>query len=113
VQTAEKRSVFMASDSGASGDAGPAGGDGTALASDNGIPSEAAAAPTSDGEGPAATAVADPPHVDLYEGHVALALETHAVPAFDAALDLLTTSHQLFDVPAIDFSTSMDDASAV
>lgn len=47
-----------------------------------------------------------------YDGHVALALDLGALPEFDTTLDLLTSSHHLFDVPAIDVAGSFDDAGA-
>lgn len=47
-----------------------------------------------------------------YDGHVALALDTGALPGIDATLDLLTSSHHLFDVPALDVSSGSDDASS-
>lgn len=47
-----------------------------------------------------------------YEGHVALALDTGAMADIDQTLDLLTSSHQLFDVPALDVG-AFDDASPV
>ena len=47
-----------------------------------------------------------------YDGHVALALDTGALPDLDSTLDLLTSSHHLFDVPALDVSSGSDDASS-
>jgi hypothetical protein len=47
-----------------------------------------------------------------YDGHVALALDTGAMADIDQTLDLLTSSHQLFDVPALDVG-AFDDASPV
>ena len=47
-----------------------------------------------------------------YDGHVALALDTGALPDIDATLDLLTSSHHLFDVPTLDVSSGSDDASS-
>jgi hypothetical protein len=47
-----------------------------------------------------------------YDGHVALALDTGALPDIDSTLDLLTSSHHLFDVPALDVSSGPDDASS-
>lgn len=47
-----------------------------------------------------------------YDGHVALALDTGALPDIDTTLDLLTSSHHLFDVPALDVSSNVDDASS-
>lgn len=44
-----------------------------------------------------------------YEGHVALALDPGTLAGIDLTLDLLTSSHQLFDVPVLDVST--DDVS--
>ena len=48
-----------------------------------------------------------------YDGHVALALDSSTLPGLDATLDLLTTAHDLFDVPAMDFGGGggADDAS--
>jgi hypothetical protein len=43
-----------------------------------------------------------------YDGHVALALDTGILPDIDSALDLLTSSHHLFDVPAIDLGAADD-----
>ena len=44
-----------------------------------------------------------------YDGHVALALDAGILPNIDAALDLLTSSHHLFDVPAVDLGAVADD----
>jgi hypothetical protein len=46
-----------------------------------------------------------------YDSHVALVLDPSVLPDMDATLDLLTTSHDLFDVPAIDFGGTAGDAS--
>ena len=51
---------------------------------------------------------ADSLDTNAYDGHVALALDTGALPD----IDLLTSSHHLFDVPALDVSSSPDDASS-
>jgi hypothetical protein len=45
-----------------------------------------------------------------YDGHVALALDAGVLPNIDAALDLLTSSHHLFDVPAVDLGAAADDS---
>lgn len=45
-----------------------------------------------------------------YDGHVALALDPGVIPDIDATLDLLTSSHDLFDVPAMDLGSTADDA---
>jgi hypothetical protein len=45
-----------------------------------------------------------------YDGHVALALDTDVLPDIDATLDMLTSSHQLFDVPALDVGNVVDDS---
>ncbi|MBX9590260.1 MAG: hypothetical protein K2X43_13210 [Hyphomonadaceae bacterium] len=56
---------------------------------------------------------ADVAETSAYEGHVALALDTGVLPDIDSTLDLLTSSHHLFDVPALDVSSaSVDDASS-
>lgn len=47
-----------------------------------------------------------------YDGHVALALDTGVLPDLDSTLDMLTSSHHLFDVPALDVSAGSDDASS-
>ena len=44
-----------------------------------------------------------------YDGRVSLALDAEILPAIDATLDLLTTSTDLFDVPAFDFGRSAGD----
>jgi len=49
---------------------------------------------------------------NAYDGHVALALDTGVLPDIDSTLDLLTSSHHLFDVPALDVSSTPDDASS-
>jgi len=49
---------------------------------------------------------------NVYDGHVALALDTGILPDIDSTLDLLTSSHQLFDVPALDVSSTPDDTSS-
>jgi hypothetical protein len=46
--------------------------------------------------------------VHEYDGHVALALDAGILPNIDTALDLLTSSHHLFDVPAIDLGAADD-----
>lgn len=45
----------------------------------------------------------------VYDGHVPFALDSDFLPAIDATLDLLTTSADLFDVPAADFGLSVGD----
>jgi len=47
-----------------------------------------------------------------YDGHVALALDADALPGIDNMLDLLISSHDLFEVPAIDSAAAMDDVAA-
>ena len=47
-----------------------------------------------------------------YDGHVALALDAADLPGMDTMLDLLTVSHNLFDVPAMDIAGSSGDGSA-
>jgi hypothetical protein len=54
-----------------------------------------------------APGVADAP---AYDGHVALALDLDVLPEIDSTLDLLISSHQLFDVPALDVSSVLDDS---
>ena len=46
--------------------------------------------------------------VQGYDGHVALALDPGTLADIDLTLDLLTSSHQLFDVPVLDVSASDD-----
>jgi hypothetical protein len=46
--------------------------------------------------------------VQAYDGHVALALDPGTLADIDLTLDLLTSSHQLFDVPVLDVSASDD-----
>lgn len=58
-----------------------------------------------------AWADADGPNVldaQAYDGHVALALDPGTLADIDLTLDLLTSSHQLFDVPVLDVSASDD-----
>jgi hypothetical protein len=57
-------------------------------------------------------AVACGPDANAYEGHVALALDTGVLPDIDSTLDLLTSSPDLFDVPALDLSSGQDGASS-
>jgi hypothetical protein len=45
-----------------------------------------------------------------YEGHVALALDAGVLTSMDSTLDLLTSSHDLFDVPVLDICRGGDDA---
>jgi hypothetical protein len=47
-----------------------------------------------------------------YDGHVALALDTTVLPDINSTLDLLTSSHHLFDVPALDVSSGSDDSAS-
>jgi hypothetical protein len=51
-------------------------------------------------------------NANAYDGHVALALDTGVLPDIDSTLDLLTSSHHLFDVPAMDVSSTPDDTSS-
>ena len=46
-----------------------------------------------------------------YDGHVALALDSGILPNIDTALDLLTSSPHLFDVPVVDLAAGGDDVS--
>jgi hypothetical protein len=46
-----------------------------------------------------------------YDGHVALALDAGVLPDIGSTLDLLTHSHDLFDVPALDLGAAFHDAS--
>jgi hypothetical protein len=48
--------------------------------------------------------------VPVYDGHVALALDTDVLPDIDATLEMLTSAHQLFDVPALDVGNVIDDS---
>ena len=45
-----------------------------------------------------------------YDGHVALALDADALPGINSMLDLLVTSHDLFDIPSIDSVQPFDDS---
>jgi hypothetical protein len=54
----------------------------------------------------------DATDANAYDGRVALALDTGVLPDIDSTLDLLTSSHHLFDVPALDVSSTPDDASS-
>ena len=47
-----------------------------------------------------------------YDGLVPLVLDAHELAGVDAAFDFLTTSPNLFDVPALDTSAAADDASS-
>jgi hypothetical protein len=47
-----------------------------------------------------------------YDSHVPLVLDGHELAGIDAALDLLTSSHDLFDVPTLDMPAPADDASS-
>jgi hypothetical protein len=49
---------------------------------------------------------------NAYEGHAALALDAVVLPAIDSALDLLTTSPDLFDIPALQLPSGGEDATA-
>ena len=53
---------------------------------------------------------ASPSDAHSYEGHVALALDPGVLADIDSALDLLTSTHQLFDVPVLDVASGLDDA---
>jgi hypothetical protein len=48
------------------------------------------------------------PDTHAYDGHVALALDPGTLAGIDLTLDLLTASHQLFDVPVLDIGGSDD-----
>lgn len=48
----------------------------------------------------------------VYDGHVALVLDPGTFPGMDGTLDLLTTSADLFDVPAMDIGDAGNDASS-
>ena len=47
-----------------------------------------------------------------YDGHVALVLDADVQPDIESTLDFLTTSHHLFDVPAMDVAMTTDDGAA-
>jgi hypothetical protein len=47
-----------------------------------------------------------------YDSHVALVLDPDVLPDMDNMLDLLTVSHDLFDVPAIDIGGIVGDSTA-
>ena len=47
-----------------------------------------------------------------YDGHVALVLDPGFLPGMDSTLDLLTTSTDLFDVPAMDIGGEWNDATS-
>jgi hypothetical protein len=47
-----------------------------------------------------------------YDGHVALVLDPANLPDMDSTLDVLTSSPDLFDVPAVDVSGDWHDASS-
>jgi hypothetical protein len=49
--------------------------------------------------------------VGAYDSHVPLVLDSHELAGVDAMLDLLTTSHDLFDVPMLDTPAAADDTS--
>jgi hypothetical protein len=49
---------------------------------------------------------------NAYESHAALALDAVVLPAIDSALDLLTTSPDLFDIPALQLPSGGEDATA-
>jgi hypothetical protein len=59
---------------------------------------------------PASDSVDGLADASAYDGHVALALDTDILPDIDATLDMLTSSHQLFDVPALDVANVIDDS---
>ena len=48
----------------------------------------------------------------FYDSHVALVLDPGLLPDIDSMLDLLTSSHDLFDVPAMDIGGALDDATS-
>jgi hypothetical protein len=48
-------------------------------------------------------------HAQSYDAHVALTLDPSSLPDIDSTLDALTSSHNLFDVPALDVAC-LDDA---
>ena len=47
-----------------------------------------------------------------YDAHVALVLDPGLLPEIDSMLDHLTSSPDLFDVPAMDFGGAADDATS-
>jgi hypothetical protein len=49
---------------------------------------------------------------NVYDGHAALALDAVVLPAIDSALDLLTSSPDLFDIPALQLPSGGEDATA-
>jgi hypothetical protein len=67
-------------------------------------------APTLYGDAPAGAAPVALADATQYDGHVALALDADALPALDSMLDLLVTSHDLFEIPAIDSVSPLDDS---
>ena len=48
----------------------------------------------------------------VYDGHVALVLDPGFLSGMDSTLDLLTTSTDLFDVPAMDVDGTWNDATS-
>jgi hypothetical protein len=48
---------------------------------------------------------------NTYDGHAALALDAAVLPAIDATLDLLTSSPDLFHIPALDLPVGGEDTS--
>jgi hypothetical protein len=61
------------------------------------------------GEGAGSEAVAS--DGNAYDGNAALALDAVVLPAVDSALDLLTSSADLFDIPALQLPTGGEDTS--
>jgi hypothetical protein len=50
--------------------------------------------------------------INTYDGHAALALDAAVLPAIDATLDLLTSSPDLFHIPALDLPMGGEDTSS-
>jgi hypothetical protein len=80
--------------------------DGPIVAAD--IASALAADPSGSWSG---SADAGTPDLQVYDGHVALALDPGALAGIDSTLDLLVSSHDLFDVPVADIAIASDDVS--
>jgi hypothetical protein len=94
---------------------------GAEAASEAVLPSLAALAVAADPTLAAVAALAEPlPPLDgdilgqgdahAYDGHVALVLDPALLPDMDSTLDLLTSSPDLFDVPALNIGGDWHDA---
>ena len=53
------------------------------------------------------------PDMPAYDGQAVVALDADVLADMDATTDLLTTAHDLFEIPALHLPADLDDASGM